>query len=214
MNHLEELVEEWLSLCGYSPRASSSQQAEILQAAVAGIPRVAKAIAAIPAEHRGSACGAAERCYMQTAKDLGGADKFAQKWASAVMLRLRAEVEQQVSANRKVLKALEEELVRTESADAEEFRRIRQRRQGIGAVNMATRELHFSIRAGAVPMFGFAPFPSNATDEFRAIGPATSRRSKDIVAVESNAIDDGFMPPTIPRGQKEAANKGGLTRNQ
>ena len=134
MNHLEELVEEWLSLCGYSPRASSSQQAEILQAAVAGIPRVAQAIAAIPAEHRASAFGAAERCYMQTAKDLGGADKFAHDWASAVTLRLRAEVEQQVLANRKPLKALDEELVRTESADAQDFREIRQRRRGTGAV--------------------------------------------------------------------------------
>ena len=38
---------------------------------------------------------------MQTAKDLGGADKFAQKWASTVMLRVRADVEQQVLANRK-----------------------------------------------------------------------------------------------------------------
>ncbi len=162
VNNLEELVDQWLYLCVYSLRASSSQQAEILQAAVVGIPRVAQAIAAIPAEHRASAFAAAERCYMQTAKDLGGADKFAQKWTSAVMLRLRADVEWKVLANRKLLKALEEELVRTESADAQDFREKRQRRRKIDAVNMATRELHFSIRAAAVPTFGFAPFPSNA----------------------------------------------------
>ena len=118
---------------------------------------------------------------MQTAKDLGGADKFAHDWASAVTLRLRAEVEQQVLANRKPLKALDEELVRTESADAQDFREIRQRRRGTGAVNMATRQLHFSIRAGAVPMFGFVPFPSNAplmTRPFPRTAPRLSGRGR------------------------------------
>ena len=76
---------------------SSSQEAKILQAAVAGIPRVAQAIAAIPAEHRASAFAAAERCYLQTAKDLGGTDKFAQNWASAVMFQLQAQVEQRIA---------------------------------------------------------------------------------------------------------------------
>ena len=105
MNHLEQLVEEWLSLSG-SLWGLSSQEAKILQAAVAGIPRVAQAIAAIPAEHRASAFAAAERCYLQTAKDLGCADKFAQNWASAVMLQLQAQVEQRVLADRNLLKAL------------------------------------------------------------------------------------------------------------
>ncbi len=114
MNHLEQLVEQWLSLSGCSLWGSSSQEAKILQAAVAGIPRVAQAIAAIPAEHRASAFAAAERCYLQTAKDLGGADKFAQNWASAVMLQLQAQVEQ-VLADRNLLKALPQGLVRTEA---------------------------------------------------------------------------------------------------
>ncbi len=106
MNHLEQLVEEWLSLSGCSLWGSSSQAAKILQAGVAGIPRVAQAIAAIPAEHRATAFAAAERCYLQTAKDLGCADKFAQNWASAVMLQLQAQVEQRVLADRNLLKAL------------------------------------------------------------------------------------------------------------
>jgi len=177
MSFLEQLVEEWLFWCRRSPMASSLQEAEILEAAVTGIPRVAQAIAAIPPQHRDSAVRAAERCYLQTARDLGGAEKFAQNWVSAVMLRLQAEVDQRVSANRN-RQALHAELVRPESADAQEFREIRQRRRRMrdnrfsrslvddvpSAVTMATRELRFSIRAGTVPMFGFMPFPADRFD--------------------------------------------------
>jgi len=92
--------------------ASGSEEAKVLEAAVAGIPEVAQIIAFIPAENRASAFDAAEQSYLQTAKDLGGAEELAQNWASAVMSRLRAEVEEQVLANRKLLKALHEELVR------------------------------------------------------------------------------------------------------
>ncbi len=63
-------------------------------------------------------------------RNLGGADTFAQKWASAVSSQLRAEVEQRVSANRKLLMALHEELVRAGSPDAQEFREVRQRSWG------------------------------------------------------------------------------------
>ena len=178
MSFLEQLVEEWLFWCRRSPMASSLQEAEILEAAVTGIPRVAQAIAAISPQHRDSALRAAERCYLQTARDLGGAEKFAQNWVSAVMLRLQAEVEQRVSANRNRLKVLHAELVRAESADVQEFREIRQRRWRMrgdrfsrslvvdvpSAVTMATRELRFSIRAGTVPMFGFMPFPADRFD--------------------------------------------------
>ena len=129
---------------------------------------VAQAIAAIPAEDRASAFEAAERCYLQTAKNLGGADMFAQKWALAVTSQIRAEVEQRVSANRKLLMALHEELVRAGSPDAQEFREVRQRSWG-GArssgsrveVVKATRKLRFSIKAAVVPMFGLIPFPAN-----------------------------------------------------
>ena len=125
MNHLEQLVEEWLSLCVYS---SSSQEAEILRAAVAGIPRVAQAIAAIPAEHRASAFDAAEHSYLQTAKDLGGADEFAENWAAAIMQQLRAEVEQREPANTKLVKALHDgplpaEFVREPAFDLTHFSR-------------------------------------------------------------------------------------------
>ncbi len=89
--------------------ASSSE--EVLEAAVARIPEIARIIASLPVEDRPSAFGVAERSYLRTPKYLGGAEGVAQRWASAVMLRLRAEVEEQVAANRKLLMALHEELV-------------------------------------------------------------------------------------------------------
>ena len=55
----------------------------------------------------------AERSYLRTAKNLGGADDLAQKWASAVMYQLREQVEERVLARRKVLTALWEELAAT-----------------------------------------------------------------------------------------------------
>ena len=163
MSHLEQVVEEWLSLCGCSPRVSSSHEIGILQAAVAGIPRLAQAIAAIPAEDRAIALTAVERSYLQTAKDLGGVDKFAQDWASAVIFQLRAEIEQRVLEN-KLFKALRDELQRGDSADPQGFRELERRRRirsrSQVEVIKATRELRFSIRAGKIPMFGLIPFPA------------------------------------------------------
>ena len=52
---------------------------------------------------------AAEHSYLQTAKDLGGADEFAENWAAAIMQQLRAEVEQREPANTKLVKALHED---------------------------------------------------------------------------------------------------------
>ena len=169
MSHLEQVVEEWLFLCGCSPRASGSQEADILQAAIDGIPRLAQAIAAIPAQDRATAFGAAERSYLKTANDLGGADKFAQGWASAVTLQLGAEVEQRVLENIRRLKALHEELARGDFADPQEFPEIEQRRRRIRGIRFrshvgvikATRELRFSILAATVPMFGLIPFPAD-----------------------------------------------------
>ncbi len=89
--------------------ASSSE--EVLEAAVARIPEIAAIIASLPVEDRPSAFDVAERSYLRTAKNLGGTDDLAQKWASAVMYRLRKEVEEQVLTNRTLLKALHEELV-------------------------------------------------------------------------------------------------------
>ncbi|MGA2982138.1 MAG: hypothetical protein ABSD76_21285 [Terriglobales bacterium] len=93
--------------------ASSSE--EVLEAAVAGIPEVARIIASLPVEDRPGAFDVAERSYLRTAKYLGSADDLAQRWASAVMYRLREQVER-VLAKSKLLTALYEELVGTSIA--------------------------------------------------------------------------------------------------
>jgi len=90
---------------------SSSEQEEILEAAVAGIPRVAQAIAEIPTEHRTKALGAAERSYRQTVQELGYEEGPIQSWVSAVMLRLQTEVRNQESTKQNMFEALQEELL-------------------------------------------------------------------------------------------------------
>ncbi len=105
----KDVILQLFPLCMGGAMASSSE--EVLEAAVAGITKIAHMIAFFPAENRASAFDAAERGYLRTAKNLGGTEDLAQKWASAVMFRLREEVEEQVLANGKLLKALHEELV-------------------------------------------------------------------------------------------------------
>ncbi len=89
----------------------ASSSAEVLEAAVARIPEIARIIVSLPVKDQPSALDVAERSYLRTAKTLGGTEDLAQKWASAVVFRLREEVEEQVLANRKPLNALYEELV-------------------------------------------------------------------------------------------------------
>jgi hypothetical protein len=72
---------------------SSSESERTLQMAVAGIPRVAQAIAAIPVEDRPRALEAAERSYCRTALDAGYGEAQAEGWAAALMSQLRAEME-------------------------------------------------------------------------------------------------------------------------
>jgi len=90
---------------------SGSERETILEAAVAGIPRVAQAIAETPAEHRAKALDAAERSYRETLQDLGYEEGPVQGWVSAVMLRLQRELEVQDSAKQKMLAALQKELL-------------------------------------------------------------------------------------------------------
>ena len=77
--------------------ASNSESEQILEMAIAGISRVALAIAAMPAEDRARALEAAERSYCQTALNLGYAEAQAESWVAALMFRLRAEMEKQKS---------------------------------------------------------------------------------------------------------------------
>ena len=90
--------------------ASISEEEKILEAAVAGIPRVAEVVASIPEEDRAKALGAVESSYRQTVRDLGYEEGPIQSWLAAVMLRLQTEVRKQESRKRKVLEALHQEL--------------------------------------------------------------------------------------------------------
>lgn len=64
---------------------------EVLSVAIAGVPRVAELIASVPAEERTRALEAAEKSYLETARNLGYQEADAQQWASAVMSRLLLE---------------------------------------------------------------------------------------------------------------------------
>jgi len=74
--------------------ASSSESVRTLDAAVGGIPRVAKAIAEIPNALRQRALEAAERSYRQTVRDLGYPEPDAEVWTCAVIFRVRSQVAQ------------------------------------------------------------------------------------------------------------------------
>jgi hypothetical protein len=72
-----------------------SESERILQAAVAGIPRVAVTIAEIPIALRERALNAVARSYQRTLRESGYTEADVQIWISAVMLRLRSDVTEQ-----------------------------------------------------------------------------------------------------------------------
>jgi len=89
----------------------TSSSEEVLEAAVAGISRVALAIAEISTEHRAKALEAAERSYRHTVQELGYEEGPVQSWVSAVMLRMQREVRNQEATKQKMMEALQEEIV-------------------------------------------------------------------------------------------------------
>ena len=82
--------------------AFTLESERILQAAVAGIPRVAVTIAEIPIALRERALNAAARSYQHTLRELGYTEVDVQIWISAVMLRLRSDVTEQRKKRRLV----------------------------------------------------------------------------------------------------------------
>src|ERR1700722_328672 len=74
---------------------------EVLEAAISGLPRVAKAILATPNEARAKALDAAADSYRQTGRVLGYDEAKLQEWVYAIMFRLRAEVTAQELAQHK-----------------------------------------------------------------------------------------------------------------
>jgi len=95
--------------------ASISEEEEILEAVVAGIPRVAEVVASIAEEDRGRALEAAARSYWETVRNLGYEEGPVQSWVSAVMLRLQTEVKKQASTKQRPLKILHAELMQAAS---------------------------------------------------------------------------------------------------
>jgi len=104
--------------------ASNSEAEEILEAAVAGIPKVAEVVASVPEQDRAKALDAVERSYWQTVCDLGYEEGPVQSWVSAVMLRLQREVKEQMKL--KMLEALREEVEQVESGPNNNVVEIRQ----------------------------------------------------------------------------------------
>ncbi len=96
--------------------ASSSKSTEILQAAVAGIPQVAKKIAALPADNRARALDAVEQVYRHTVTDLGCEEEAGETWVWEVMVRLRAKLAERDLAEQRHLKIPQRELVEAASA--------------------------------------------------------------------------------------------------
>jgi hypothetical protein len=90
---------------------SISEEEEILEAAVAGIPRVAEVIAWVPEEDKAKALEAVESTYRQTMLDLGYEEGPAEGWVSAMMHRLQAEVKEQETAKQRPTPTLQEEFV-------------------------------------------------------------------------------------------------------
>ena len=85
--------------------ASISEEEEILEAAVIGIPRVAEVVASIPEKARAKALIAVESTYRQTMFDLGYEELHAEGWVSAMMLRLQAKVAKQEAAKQQPIEA-------------------------------------------------------------------------------------------------------------
>ena len=105
------VILQLFALCVGGVMASDSEEEKILEAAVAGIPKVAEAVASIPEEDRPRALDAVEDSYRQTVRDLGYEEGPVQSWVSAVMLRLQREVKEQV----KMLESLREEVEQAEN---------------------------------------------------------------------------------------------------
>jgi Mg/Co/Ni transporter MgtE len=85
--------------------ASISEEEEVLEAAVGGIPKVAEVVASIPEKARAKALDAVKSTYRQTMLDLGYEEGPAEGWVSAMMLRLQAEVTEQETSKQRPTEA-------------------------------------------------------------------------------------------------------------
>ena len=86
------------------------EQRNIIEAIVAGLPHLAEAVSAIPAEYQAKALKAAESSYLKTFRRLGLSEPESQTWASSVMRRLRRHVAKEGLMEKDKLKKLYEQL--------------------------------------------------------------------------------------------------------
>lgn len=90
---------------------SSPSQQKIYRAAVAGIPRVVRAISDLPSKHHAEAVAAAGRGYRQTIVDSGIAEPTADRMVATLLRRLQNRLAKERSVKDKVMRALHEELI-------------------------------------------------------------------------------------------------------
>lgn len=72
--------------------ARRAEVESVLDAAFAGVSRVADLIVSLRDEDRSKAFAAAERSYFKTCRELGYSEGQALGWASSLLMKLRSEV--------------------------------------------------------------------------------------------------------------------------
>lgn len=107
-------------ICADRIMASSSEDEDILEVAVAGIPRIAEAVATTDEEAQAKALKAVENSYRQAARDFGYDENRIQSWVSTIMALLRAEIAMRALAKRKVFEALRDELLQPPNSNVPE----------------------------------------------------------------------------------------------
>lgn len=93
------------------PMGSSPSQQQIYRDAVAGIPRVVRAISDLPSKHHAEALAAAGRGYRQIILDSGIAEPTADRMVATLLRRLQNRLAKERSVKDKVMRALHEELL-------------------------------------------------------------------------------------------------------
>jgi hypothetical protein len=73
--------------------AHAMEMESVLDAAFAGVSRVAEFIVSLPEEDRQQALAAAEQSYFKTARELGYSEGQALGWASSLLTKLRSEID-------------------------------------------------------------------------------------------------------------------------
>jgi len=90
---------------------SSPSQQKIYRDAVAGIPRVVRAISELPSKHHPEALAAAGRGYRETILQSGIAEPTADRMVATLLRRLQNRLAKERSVRDKVMRALHAELI-------------------------------------------------------------------------------------------------------